>query len=527
MLICSNNGVVFQCLEARQIEIIPFQCVHTMKSLRHFSLGEPCPASPHAVVSCLPTMADVHAYEQHDPRVVKALESGYPRFVEHTFIKELICFYLNRAGLEGRGAVLIPGRRATQDLVDHIEKGISTLKVEDALFLVYYDKSDEKLSHLVRKFVQHTGCGISSRQAEDITLGHGLRDAIFEEASINLAAQNKVESDLAALIGCETKDVLVCACGMNAFYAGFRAVQEAQLAKGRTKWLQLGWLYLDSGCVLKEFLSESEVLECCYNATDTESLIEKIESLGDALACVVVECPTNPLVQVSELGRIAEVVRRCGGVLMVDPTIGSIYNVDVLAHADILVTSLTKYAACEADVMIGALAINPSSPHYGDLVLRASSYYQPAYSRDLARLAYEMDKAPETVTQMCANARLLADFLSGQDAVKKVHYAGYSDHFVEVARGADTGGAMVTIELHGKLQPFFDALNVMKGPSFGTKFTLVCPFMYLAHYELVTTDEGRNFLRSIGIDPDLIRISVGTEPISEIIEVFEEVLACL
>ena len=74
-----------------------------MSSLRHFSLGEPCPASPHAVVSCLPTMADVHAYEQHDPRVVKALESGYPRFVEHTFIKELICFYLNRAGLERCG----------------------------------------------------------------------------------------------------------------------------------------------------------------------------------------------------------------------------------------------------------------------------------------------------------------------------------------------------------------------------------------------------------------------------------------
>ena len=125
MLVCANHGVVFQCLEARQIGIIPFQCVHTMNSLRHFSLGEPCPASPHAVVSSLPTMADVHAYEQHDPRVVKALESGYPRFVEHPFIKELICFYLNRAGLEGCGAVLIPGRRATQDLVDHIGKGVS------------------------------------------------------------------------------------------------------------------------------------------------------------------------------------------------------------------------------------------------------------------------------------------------------------------------------------------------------------------------------------------------------------------
>ena len=67
----------------------------------------------------------------------------------------------------------------------------------------------------------------------------------------------------------------------------------------------------------------------------------------------------------------------------------------------------------------------------------------------------------------------------------------------------------------------------MTGPSFGTNFTPVCPFMYLAHYVLVTTDEGRNFLRAIGIDPDLIRISVGTEPISAIIEVFEEALACL
>ena len=128
---------------------------------------------------------------------------------------------------------------------------------------------------------------------------------------------------------------------------------------------------------------------------------------------------------------------------------------------------------------------------------------------------------------MGANARLLADFLSGHAAVKKVHYAGYSDHFAEVARSAGSGGAMITIELHAEIHPFFDALNVMKGPSFGTEFTLVCPFMYLAHYDLVTADEGRNFLRSIGIDPDLIRISVGTEPISEIIEVFEEVLSCL
>ena len=165
---------------------MPFQCAYNMSSLRHFPLGEPCPASPHAVVSSLPTMADVHSYEQHEPRVVKALESGYPRFVEHTFIKELIYFYLNRAGLQGCAGVLIPSRRATQELADYIGKGVSTLKVEDALFLVYFDKSDEMLSQLLGKIVQHTGCGISSRQAEDILVMHGLHDTIFEEAHTHL-----------------------------------------------------------------------------------------------------------------------------------------------------------------------------------------------------------------------------------------------------------------------------------------------------------------------------------------------------
>lgn len=494
-----------------------------MTSFRHYPLGETCPSSPHAVVSSLPTMADVRGYEEHEPRVLEALQSGYPRFVVHVFIRELIEFYLKREKLEGRAAVLVPGRRATQDLVDYIGPGVTSLKVE-GVNLVHFDAADRDLGCRVRKFVQHTGCGISSRQAEDLLCAHGLRGSVHAEAGFAGAAQAEVESRLAGLIGCELKDVLVCASGMNAFYAGFRAVQEAQSARGRTKWLQLGWLYLDSGCVLKEFLGEGESLDCCYDATDTETILERIQSCGDALACVVIECPTNPLVQVADLPRIAEAVRACGGVLMIDPTIASVYNVDVLPYADLLVTSLTKYASCEGDVMIGALAVNPESPHYGDLVLRTSSFYQPPYGRDLARLAEQMKGAPKAVAQMDANARLLADYLKAHPAVKKVHYAGYSPHFEEVAKSAGSGGGMITIELNGDIDLFYDALEVIKGPSFGTRFTLVCPFIYLAHYDLVTTPEGRDFLRSIHIDPELIRISVGIEPYDEIEAAFAEAL---
>jgi cystathionine gamma-synthase len=467
-------------------------------------------------------MADVRGYEERAPAVLKALESGYPRFVVHAFIRELVQFYFEREGMERRAGVLVPGRRATQDLVDYVGTGVSTTRVEDALYLVHYMAGARELNQQVRQFVQHTGCGISSRQAEDLLRVHGLRESVHPEAVFSGSAQSAAEEHLAELIGCETKDVLVCASGMNAFYAGFRAVQEAQLSRGRTKWLQLGWLYLDSGCVLKKFLTDEESLDCCYDATDTNAIVAAIKACGASLAGVVIECPTNPLVQVADLKRISEVVRQQGGVLMIDPTIASIYNVDVLRYCDILTTSLTKYASHQGDVMIGALALNPESPHYGDLVLRTSSFYQPAYVRDLDRLAVQLDAAGETVAQMDANARKLADFLKAHPSVRKVHYAGYSDHFEEVAKSADAGGAVITIELHGAMEPFFDALNVMKGPSFGTEFTLVCPFMYLAHYDLVTSVEGRAFLNSVAIDPDLIRISVGTEPIEAIIECFEK-----
>ena len=65
----------------------------------------------------------------------------------------------------------------------------------------------------------------------------------------------------------------------------------------------------------------------------------------------------------------------------------------------------------------------------------------------------------------------------------------------------------------------------MNGPSFGTRFTLLCPFLYLAHYDLVTSKTGRAVLKEVGIDPELIRISVGIEAYDEIEAVFEEALA--
>lgn len=496
-----------------------------MDSLRHFPLGAPFPDSPHAVISSLPTMTDVRGYEEQDPRVIDALKSGYPRFVVHEYVRRLIDFYKEREALAGRYALLVSGRRAADDLLGWPGQDYAKLEVDEAVYLVHCDASDGERSHDLRKFVQHTGCGISSRQAEDLLLRHGLLSDLFEEACYVGNASTKVEANLAELIGCRISDVLVCASGMNAFYAGFRAVQEFQSSRGRTAWLQLGWLYLDSGKVLEQFLGEDESLECVYDVSDLDTVLERILSCGDSLAAVVVECPSNPLIKVCDLERIAAAVREQGGVMMVDPTIASIYNVDVLPYADLLVSSLTKYASVEGDIMIGALAVNPKSPFYGDLVLRTSSFYVPPYRRDLARLALEMDAAPEVIKKMNANAAKLCAFLREHPGVKNVFCAGCSGGIDLVAKKGSSVGAVVSIELNGDVEKFYDSIQVMKGPSFGTRYTLLCPFMYLAHYDLVTSEEGREFLESIGIAPELIRISVGEESYEDIERIFSDALA--
>ena len=136
-----------------------------------------------------------------------------------------------------------------------------------------------------------------------------------------------------------------------------------------------------------------------------------------------------------------------------------------------------------------------------------------------------MKAAPAAVQLMGSNACRLADYLKAHPAVKKVHYAGYAEHFSEVVKSSSFGGAVITIELVDGIDAFYDALETMKGPSFGTRFTLVCPFMYLAHYDLVKSKEGRIFLQSIGINPDLIRISVGTEAIEALEKVFADALS--
>ena len=495
-----------------------------MNSLRYFPLGEPITESPHAIASSLPTFEDVCGYEECDERVLSAVKVGYPRFVLHPYVRRLTNLFLDREGLTSRFGILVASSNAAKDLLKYAGSGVMTVEVEKGLFLVHCNAADSELVNKMGGYLQHVGCGISSRQAEAWLLKIGRLFKPYVETFFDGDAQIEITRRLAELYGCSVEDVWVCASGMNAFYTGFRTVQAVQQNRGRTCWVQLGWLYLDSGCVLETFLEDDETLDHCYDVADTDAVIEKLSSLGDRLAGVVVECPNNPLVQICDLERVSEAVRSAGGLLIVDPTVASVYNMDVLPYADVLVTSLTKYAAYEGDVMAGSMALNAQSPDYRALKSAVPEFHILPYMGDLRRLAHEMQDAADRVAEMNANAARLAEFLKAHPAVSKVYFAADSVHHARFARSSDHVGAMISIELAGPMDQFYDRVTVFKGPSFGARTTSLSPFMYLAHYDLVTQEAGRAFLKKAGLSHELIRISVGVEPYEAIEAVFAEAL---
>ena len=68
-------------------------------------LGATVPASPHATVVSLPTLADVEGYERKDPATLRHITVGYPRFVRNRLVGEAAA---RAAAALGRTGELFP-----------------------------------------------------------------------------------------------------------------------------------------------------------------------------------------------------------------------------------------------------------------------------------------------------------------------------------------------------------------------------------------------------------------------------------
>lgn len=498
-----------------------------MPPIAPLPLGQRIPASVHGVSCSLPTMRDVIGYEEKDPEVIRQLTSGYPRFVIHPYVRQLADTFAAELDLAGQTLWLTASARTADDLAAELGAAHAVRVQQDGVHGVGHPPSPE-LHARAKLYLQNVGGFLSSREAEDHLVRRGALAQVHPEKTDTHDPLGRVTTALCeAFPGITSRDVVLTPSGMSAFNAAWRTLAALQAARGRSVWIQLGWLYLDTIAMLKRCAARPGDYVFLPDVTDLDALRAACAAAGDRLAGVVSEAPTNPLVQTADLAAVAEIVRGGGGRTLFDPSLVSPLNLAVLPHADLVVNSLTKYAASDGDVIAGAVVVNPAGADAEYLRQKVAHRADPIYHRDLARLAAQIGDAPEVIARTNASTPRVVEFLQSHPQVGQVWWSlqpSTRGSYLAAARSPGHVGAMLSFTVRKPLAGFYDRLRLAKGPSFGMKRTLICPFMYLAHYDLVTTPAGRSQLAAAGIAPELLRLAVGCEEPDEIIGALAEAL---
>jgi cystathionine gamma-synthase len=475
-------------------------------------LGATVPASPHATVVSLPTLADVEGYERKDPATLRHITVGYPRFVRNRLVSEAAA---RAASALGRAGELFPLVSRAAALAWAARAGAAVTSLDEVGDWVLLTTPPGDAAARLAKFVQHTGTLISSRQAA-ATLAPERRHVGAPPAPVQAALAPY-------LAGVAPADILLATSGMNAVAAAIAAIDAVQRPRGRRVWIQFGWLYVDSTRLLEKAADAPH-----HFIADVRDLaaVERLLAAGD-VAGVLTELPNNPQLETADVPALRALCDRYGARLLLDPSSVGLATVDVLPWADILCCSLTKYAASEGDVMAGVLAVNPSRPDAAALLAGARAHLAPLHPLDTAALATQVGRLGEVTARLSATAAEIASRFAAHPAVARVRTADTGPTaaaFRALRRPGAGAGALITIELRGEMRRVYDRLRVVKGPSFGLRYTLTTPFLWLAHFDQVTTEAGRAEIRAAGLDPDLLRVSVGVESPEEIWDAFSEAL---
>jgi cystathionine gamma-synthase len=473
-------------------------------------LGQPLPDSPHACSVCLPTWDSVIGYEEGREKVLKRLQTGYPRFFKHPVVERLFAAAKAEVAGESEEVIVLPTRASVQRAHRWVERKAQTA-VRIASFhglqvLVVPNKAKPDAD----SYWRFAGEIVSSRQAQDFLDGN-LRDG---------SKSHLIARSLSKSTGADPDHTFIFSSGMAAVTSVLRALPGMLAGK---KTLQLEFPYVD--CLKVQELFGHGV--AYLNEATGESFDEALLRIRQGeFAGVFTEIPSNPLLRTVDLQRVAKACHDSGTPLIVDDSAAGPLNVDALRYADVVTGSLTKWISGEGDVMAGMVTVRADSPVAS--ALRASlaadaSESAPLYIGDAEVLLSNLKDYPKRMKVVNHNGHAIAAWLANHPAVSAVWHPSlvHTENYEAVMRkGGGYGGLLSFVLKNEKKTPkVYDSLRLSKGPSFGTPFTLVCPYTLLAHYHELEWAE------SCGVSANLLRISCGLEPIETIIGAFAEALA--
>jgi O-acetylhomoserine (thiol)-lyase len=290
---------------------------------------------------------------------------------------------------------------------------------------------------------------------------------------------------------------------------------------------------------------------------DTSSFEKLIDDKTKAIFC---ESIGNPLGNVVDIGKLAEIAHKHGIPLIVDNTVPTPFLCRPFEHgADIVVHALTKYMGGHG-TSIGGIIVdsgkfdwtkNPEK--FPKLNTPDVSYHGVTYTREFGAAAYiararvvplrNMGSAIspfnsflilqgiETLAlrmeRHCDNALKVANYLKNHEKVSWVNYAGLEDHADKPLVDKYMSGkasSILSFGIKGGSEAgakFIDALNLLvRLVNIGDAKSLACHPATTTHRQLSPEEA-----KKAGVSQDMVRLSIGIEHIDDIIADLEQALA--
>ena len=235
---------------------------------------------------------------------------------------------------------------------------------------------------------------------------------------------------------------------------------------------------------------------------------------------VFVETPSNPWLLTVDLNHAAQHVHQCGGLLVVDNTTATPILTRPLDYgADIVVQSATKAINGHSDVLAGVLSTNaPNAEIWTKIATDRHDAGAILGAFDAWLLIRGIRTLPVRVDRMSDTAYAIATFLNDHKQVTEVYYPGLASHTGhDVARNQTrTGGygSLMSIRVKGGKTA---ALAVV------SRLRLFHPATSLGGIESLV--EHRHTIEpDTGIPDDLLRLSIGIEDASDLIDDLNQAL---
>ncbi len=251
------------------------------------------------------------------------------------------------------------------------------------------------------------------------------------------------------------------------------------------------------------------------DTTDLKLLEKKVKELKPAL--IWLESPTNPLLKITDIQKVANLAKKYQCQTLVDNTFMSPYFQNPLElGADIVMHSMTKYINGHSDVIGGCLMLNNKTLYQELWTLQNS--IGPSQSpfdswlvlRGIKTLALRMQAHEK-------NALILAKWLENHIQVERVIFPGLASHPQhKIAKKQMQGfGGMITFFLKGDIRKSKKFLSQVKlfalAESLGGVESLIEHPAIMTHASIP-----KKIRKDLGIHDNLIRLSVGIEEIEDL-----------